>query len=229
MNTDNHRGWDGNTLKWIALLSMLIDHIGVIYLSYGSHALLSVYSLSRYIGRLSFPLFCFLLVEGFYHTGNLCKYVQRMLGFAFLAEIPYDLAIYGKLVKLDGQNVLFTFVIGLLVMWMLTKVELWSIPMYGIVLFGCAAAYLLRVDYSWYGILLIVVFYVFHDQKTKRNLAAAVLLFWQPASLVALLCIQWYNGERGRVNRTVFYWFYPVHLLILYALQYILMPARMGF
>lgn len=114
-------------------------------------------------------------------------------------------------------------------MWMLTKVELWSIPMYGIVLFGCAAAYLLRVDYSWYGILLIVVFYVFHDQKTKRNLAAAVLLFWQPASLVALLCIQWYNGERGRGNRTVFYWFYPVHLLILYVLQYILMPARMGF
>lgn len=87
------------------------------------------------------------------------------------------MAIYGKIVKLDGQNVLFTFVIGLLVMWMLTKVELWSIPMYGIVLFGCAAAYLLRVDYSWYGILLIVVFYVFHDQKTKRNLAAAVLLF----------------------------------------------------
>ena len=208
MNTGNHRGWDGNTLKWIALLSMLIDHIGVIYLSYGSHALLSVYSLSRYIGRLSFPLFCFLLVEGFYHTGNLRKYVQRMLGFAFLAEIPYDLAIYGKIVKLDGQNVLFTFVIGLLVMWMLTKVELWSIPMYGIVLFGCAAAYLLRVDYSWYGI---------------------VLLFWQPASLVALLCIQWYNGERGRGNRTVFYWFYPVHLLILYVLQYILMPARMGF
>ena len=229
MNTGNHCGWDGNTLKWIALLSMLIDHIGVIYLSYGSHALLSVYSFSRYIGRLSFPLFCFLLVEGFYHTGNLRKYVQRMLGFAFLAEIPYDLAIYGKIVKLDGQNVLFTFVIGLLVMWMLTKVELWSIPMYGIVLFGCAAAYLLRVDYSWYGILLIVVFYVFHDQKTKRNLAAAVLLFWQPASLVALLCIQWYNGEQGRGNRTVFYWFYPVHLLILYALQYILMPARMGF
>lgn len=104
MNTGNHRGWDGNTLKWIALLSMLIDHIGVIYLSYGSHALLSVYSLSRYIGRLSFPLFCFLLVEGFYHTGNLCKYVQRMLGFAFLAEIPYDLAIYGKIVKLDPRQ-----------------------------------------------------------------------------------------------------------------------------
>ena len=153
----------------------------------------------------------------------------NLLIFSIISEIPYDLAIYGKIVKLDGQNVLFTFVIGLLVMWMLTKVELWSIPMYGIVLFGCAAAYLLRVDYSWYGILLIVVFYVFHDQKTKRNLAAAVLLFWQPASLVALLCIQWYNGERGRGNRTVFYWFYPVHLLILYALQYILMPARMGF
>lgn len=138
---------------------------------------MSVYSLSRYIGRLSFPLFCFLLVEGFYHTGNLRKYVQRMLGFAFLAEIPYDLAIYGKIVKLDGQNVLFTFVIGLLVMWMLTKVELWSIPMYGIVLFGCAAAYLLRVDYSWYGILLIVVFYVFHDQKTKRNLGSCSAAF----------------------------------------------------
>lgn len=105
---------------------------------------------------------------------------KECLDLPFWRRIPYDLAIYGKIVKLDGQNVLFTFVIGLLVMWMLTKVELWSIPMYGIVLFGCAAAYLLRVDYSWYGILLIVVFYVFHDQKTKRNLAAAVLLFGSP-------------------------------------------------
>ena len=225
MNTGNHRGWDGNTLKWIALLSMLIDHIGVIYLSYGSHALLSVYSLSRYIGRLSFPLFCFLLVEGFYHTGNLRKYVQRMLGFAFLAEIPYDLAFGHKLIDVSEQNVMWTLLLGVIMMCFIEKFEYSFTAKMTVVLIAGFVAVLLKTDYSIWGILSIAIFYMQRYDRKNALLLTCFLMFaqgkMQSFGVLAIPFIMAYDGTKNDVKmpKYFFYAFYPVHILALWGIS----------
>ncbi len=129
------RGIPGSTLKLIAIFVMLIDHIGATileqmlisrgYFLYNTVAstdmanvrLYMIYSIMRMIGRLGFPLFCFLLVEGFVHTRNKGKYVIRLAMFALISEIPFDLAFHGKAFYFGYQNVFFTLLIGFLVMW----------------------------------------------------------------------------------------------------------------
>lgn len=212
---------------------MLTDHIGAVLLSGGSHSLFSAYSLCRQIGRLAFPVFCFLLVEGFCHTRNVNQYIARMFLFAWVAEIPYDLAFFGKIVKLDRQNVLFTFVIALLVLLLAERAGgtgfgglasfrehslTVNLKWWGIVLAGCVLAGYFRTDGSYFGIILILVFYYFRANHWHRNVIAGVTMCWQPASLLALPLVECYNGERGKGGKYFFYWFYPLHLFVLWCL-----------
>lgn len=135
-------------LKLIAIISMLIDHTGVIFFSSVDHP--ELYILSRGIGRLAFPIFVFLVVEGFYHTKDVKKYLKRLGIFALISEIPYDIALYkyetganviedvknvftggfhdDKLETLLGrfsgyQNVFFTLFLGLLLIYYMSLVE----------------------------------------------------------------------------------------------------------
>lgn len=121
----------GSTLKWIALLTMLIDHMGAVLLECG---VVQAYNLNlptafsyetslfffqadriiRQIGRISFPIFCFLLVEGFHYTSNRKKYALRLFLFALLSEIPFDLALQGTVLEFGYQNVMFTLLFGFL-------------------------------------------------------------------------------------------------------------------
>ncbi|MCH5267703.1 MAG: hypothetical protein J1E62_05090 [Lachnospiraceae bacterium] len=210
---------DGSTLKWIALITMLIDHIGFVFFSRGDNILFVVYTVCRQIGRISFPLFCFLLVEGFCHTRDVKKYILRMTGFAFLAEIPFDLLFRGKIVKLDAQNVLFTFVLGLVTLLLVKKNALWDIKTILTFLVMGGLAYFFRVDYTWFGIALILVFYYFRERPWERTMVAGAFLIWEPVSLLALLPIACYNGERGKGGKYFFYWFYPLHLLVLWMIK----------
>lgn len=130
------RGLSGSTLKIIAIITMLLDHIGAslvqpILASTASAAGVTDWSMPslaaaypgaaipyyalRYIGRISFPIFCFLLVEGFLHTKNLHKYCLRLAIFALVSEIPFDLAFHQTPFYQASQNVFFTLLIGLLV------------------------------------------------------------------------------------------------------------------
>lgn len=134
------RGLSGSTLKIIAVVTMLIDHIaavvfarriiamnrGYAIMDAGSRAfgwmadralLYAVYRSMRLIGRLGFPLFCFLLVEGFGRTKNVKKYALRLGIFALLSEIPFDLAFKGMFYNPGYQNVYFTLLLGLLCLW----------------------------------------------------------------------------------------------------------------
>ncbi len=131
------RGISGSTLKLVAIFTMLIDHTAATILQnilvargmnnldptdtqavmqfYADNASLNVLMVAmRLIGRIAFPIFCFLLVEGFLHTRNVAKYAIRLALFAAISEIPFDLAFYNKIPANNHQNVFFTLLIGLL-------------------------------------------------------------------------------------------------------------------
>ena len=135
------KGISGSTLKIIAIITMLIDHIGAGVLGRllvvrgmneaadlnawidANSTLVITYQMMRFVGRLAFPIFCFLLIEGFEHTHDVKKYALRLLSFCLVSEIPFDLLFNVKILESGYQNVFFTLFIGLMVMWGFQVVE----------------------------------------------------------------------------------------------------------
>ena len=123
-------GVTGSTLKIIAIIAMFIDHTAAIVLErmiympkYASISLYGIYGVMRLIGRLGFPIFCFLLIEGLCYTKDVKKYAGRLFLFALVSEIPFDLGFAGKAFYWQYQNVFFTLFIGLLVLIVFRYVE----------------------------------------------------------------------------------------------------------
>lgn len=229
----------GTTLKRIAVITMLTDHIGAAFFyiftsAYdGSVAFAGadvIYQILRIIGRTSFPIFCFLLVEGFLHTRSRWKYMSRLLVFALLSEIPFDLAFYDKICDMSMQNVFFTLVLGLLALGFICRGE----QVYeqsarirfvrGVLSFMgaagcCVAAELMRTDYGAAGVALIVILYLLRRNRFLACMTGYVFLglsAGQPWCFPAFLfVIPSYNGEKGRGYKYFFYVFYPAHLLVL--------------
>jgi hypothetical protein len=174
----------------------------------------------RKIGRISFPIYCFLIVEGFYHTKNLRKYILNCLIFALISEIPFDMAIYGKPIYIYYQNVYFTLVLGLIAIGILDRFKYkYDIKhlFYRLVIIAVFAGLgqVLEVDYHWRGILFIVMFYYCHDiEKWRRNIIGIAAFAYEITAPLAFIPIQLYNGQRGRQSKYLFYAIYPVHLLI---------------
>lgn len=236
-NDKKKMGISGSTLKIIAIVTMLIDHIGasiievgILDLRHNSYAQLmrnpdyiqwiQLDNILRLIGRVAFPIFCFLLVEGFLHTRDVKKYATRLLIFAAVSEIPFDLAIYHSFFETSHQNVFFTLFIGLLVMIGLKKFEQNKAIQLLIFLIGCFSAVILRTDYDYFGILLIIIFYVLRKNALAQTIVASLLLITSEITAIfAFIPIRLYNGERGLNLKYLFYWFYPVHLLILYIIS----------
>lgn len=240
------RGLSGSTLKLIAIITMLIDHVGAAVVARilasgdGSGTLYGVYFALRNIGRIAFPIFCFLLVEGFEHTRDRKKYALRLLAFALISEIPFDLAFSSKVLEFGYQNVFFTLFLGLLTIMAFHTVEekmgwhpllrgdgqqpkeYWRvllswIALTGVVLAGMGCAYLLRTDYAARGVMCILVLYLFRRNRGMQILAGCLAFFWwELPALVAFIPIAFYNGKRGWNIKYFFYLFYPVHLLLLY-------------
>lgn len=203
----------GSTLKLIAMGSMLIDHIGAIF--FYSEDFIVIYRICRNLGRLAFPIFCFLLVEGFVHTRNLKKYCIRLFLFGIIAEIPFDIAFNQKIYEPQYQNVFFTLAIGIMVLAGIKKWKNNLVLVWGATLFGCFASILMSSDYSYKGIIMIVLFYWFYEsQLLKYTFVALLNLSFQPFAILALIPIHLYNGGRGMKLKYIFYWFYPIHLLV---------------
>ncbi len=227
---------NGFELKLIAVATMLIDHIGCV--------LFPDQMVFRYIGRIAFPIFVFLIVEGFYHTRSIRKYEIRLLIFALISEIPFDLAFNDSVLEFQSQNVFFTLFLGLLMLDLITRagrgteaVKQQWIGILILVIF-VAAAYFLKTDYSAGGILLFYCFYIFRDRLIPKCIGLFVisLLVFGPIecwSLLALIPLIFYNGKRGfdsggklygahaegaaaALVKILFYIFYPVHLLIIH-------------
>ena len=235
----------GSTLKIIAMVCMLIDHTaavlfdrilisrgllnavnasdgGASFLSTGNTAVIYYADMiMRAIGRISFPIFCFLLIEGFMHTHDVKKYALNLGIFALVSEIPFDLAFAGKPFYLDYQNVFFTLFLGLLTIWAIDTVShkeikpnlQWIVKIL-IAAAGCLTAWLLQTDYDYKGIILILLLYLFHDQKFLCTLVSCMSLLWEAPACLAFIPINLYNGKRGISLKYFFYLFYPVHLLL---------------
>ena len=210
-------------LHIIAMTFMLMDHLWA--------TLLPAQDWLTCVGRLAFPIFAFMAVEGYFHTHSFKKYILRLLLFAVLSEIPFDLAFSGKAWYPAYQNVFFTLLLGLLVIAGLHLVEQHfagttvgkTILRVGlnavIILTGCVLALVLKTDYDFKGILAITVLYLFRNRK-KAQMWAGVIIFLLMDSLemfaaLSFILIWFYNGTRGRQNKYFFYFFYPAHFLLL--------------
>lgn len=209
---------NGNIIKWIAIITMVIDHVGAI--------LFPQYEIFRYIGRIAFPLFAFLLVEGYVHTSNVKKYLLRLLIFALISEIPFDIAMYGKAFYWGHQNIFWTLAAGLLVLTLIDRVckNKFAGMAGGFVLgfITLIIAEVVHADYGAGGIVLIFIFFYFKEKQWLKYILMAILFAVgygsvQLFGLIAVVPMMLYNGERGKYSmKYFFYVFYPVHLLILH-------------
>lgn len=232
-------GISGSVLKWIAILSMLIDHIACVFIFSNFQKdstcflqleqntldiIWDVYGIMREIGRLAFPIFCFLLVEGAAHTSNFKKYISRLFLFAFISEIPFDLAMHHQLFFWGTQNVYFTLFFGLLaIQGMAYFREKKALAWICVILAGIAAQ-VLHTDYGVHGIVIIMLFYLFRlEEKWKVILGsfyeAIIMGIGEAAAALAFIPMHFYNGKRGRQMKYFFYLFYPVHLFVLYLIN----------
>lgn len=210
-------------LKLMACFTMLLDHIGAVLMP--SMAL-------RAIGRIAFPLYCFLLVEGVAHTRNEKKYAKRLFIGALLAEIPFDFLFYGGM-NWKSQSVMVTLLLGFfMITWARKK---------GYILFPLSicffAAEFLGTDYGGWGIALIALFYITAEKSWAKLLQfiGMALIFWcmdsyripvcgykvpiEMFGLLAMLPIALYSGRKMTYSKAVqwgFYLFYPLHMIVLF-------------
>ena len=196
-------------LKMIAMITMVTDHLGAV--------LFPQYLVMRIIGRLSFPIYCFLLVEGAVHTKNIRKYSARLLLFAVISEIPYDLAFFGRALEFQHQNVFFTLFLGLMGIIILKTCKRGYLLGFLMVF----VAEFLRTDYGAFGVLFILLFCILRESDLLKMGFFGLLTFLNDRGTIkmyaclAIIPMLLYNGKRGYNIKYAFYVFYPLHLLIL--------------
>ncbi len=210
------KGLSGSAMKVIALVSMTVDHIAYYLMDNGTLQ----YDVMRTVGRMAFPTFAFLLVEGYVHTRSVRKYALNLLAFALISEVPWWLLNHD-----NTHNVFFTLLLGLVAIDLITRIGnkplLWCVIMASI----CANATWLHVDYEYSGILLICAFHFFQPDKVTKCLLATLFMYQYGVigglwlGLAVILC---YNGQRGFIKgqyaKYLCYAYYPLHLMLLFAL-----------
>lgn len=233
---------DALTLKLLAMAFMLLDHTWA-----------TVWDVPWFtmIGRLAFPIFAFQIAEGFFYTSNRKRYIQRMLLFALISEIPFNLMVSNSLRYPFHQNVMFTFLIALLLMSWMERAKEHKGKFIVVTAVCVVLAYLLGlltfVDYYHYGVFMVLLFYwtrnlrfgwviqllgMLYINHAMAGLQLSVEIFGQTVefgqqmlAVLALIPIWMYNGKQGYHSKTVqylCYGFYPGHMLLLYLLAVLL-------
>lgn len=222
---------NSNVLKILAMVLMLIDHMWA--------TIIPGNDWMHYVGRLAFPIFAFLIVEGFVNTSDLKKYLKRIFIFALIAEIPFNLMCSASIIFPFHQNVLFTLLLGLLCINEIDKIKKnpkikdISKGVFKILIF-ILISIIGFVDYGITGILTILAFYIFRNFKLAwlGQLISLVLLYTvfikgnsfiiniyereyflpiQSLGILALIPIWMYNGKRGRKSKVLQYVFYAFY------------------
>ncbi len=175
------------------------------------------------IGRIAFPIYCFLLVEGFVHTKNRRKYGMRLFAFALISELPWNFVHTGGLFC-GSQNVMFTLFFGycaLCVTEYLSNDKLKQIGALALLLLLCSFG---KIDYGASGLGLILIMYFLKERKAIQAICAGCMLSNGYAAALAFIPINLYNGERGcfrgNIAKYAAYLFYPVHLLLIGMAKY---------
>lgn len=224
------RRLSSNALKLTACVCMAVDHIGIVFMDNNY--------IMRAVGRLAFPVFAFLLVQGLLRTSDVRGYLLRLGIFAVVSEIPFDMAMHDTIWYPGAQNILFTLTAGLFAIYAMDSrgpIGRWKVE---IALAAALLAEFLRFDYGMAGVGIIVMFYLIEKERSgadaytlayfnkKQNIEIVVL-----SSLVYILClginqlyallamipVNMYSGERGRMKlKYFFYLFYPLHLLLIW-------------
>lgn len=214
---------NGSTLKTIAVISMVIDHCAYFLMTSDTRQ----YEVMRCLGRIAFPVFAFLAVEGFLHTRNRMHYLHTLLGFAVVSEVPW-LLLNGN----DGtHNVLFTLALGVTTLIFLDKLIKSNRTLsISVVLVMAYLAYYLGVDYDWRGMLMMAIFFILKSKGVSHSPFSRVLqlVFSFPlmmhygivGAMLACTVLFMYDGSRGFIQGSVakygFYAIYPVHLLLIW-------------
>ena len=222
------RIFSGAQLKYIAFLSMLIDHVNKALM----YPLITENGFLRYVsdvfdilGRVAFPLFMFFLVEGFFKTGNRFKYLLNLIVFGIISEIPFDLFQSAVLLQPNSNNVMFTLALALVMIWVIDELKvpksyiippvLWFPVSIIIVITVCLLSMIWGLDYEYHGILIAYFFYIFRNNPILSIIGGYLSIFKTPWALLGFGLTLTYNGKRGKQNKILNYLFYPVHLLIL--------------
>lgn len=244
------KGISQESLKLLACITMLLDHIGAILIltlyrnastAISSHAafLRELYQVLRIVGRLAFPIYCFLLSEGIHHTRNPKQYCLRLLIAAAIAELPYDLALRGGFTW-EKQSVMVTLLLGFLALESMKRCPQLLLKLLIPLPFAWLAGKL-RCDYGANGIYLMVLFFLTRevryapllqvlgmwflfspDHRMALNWLNGVTLTTQEWSVLSVIPIALYSGEkryRSKGLQWAFYLFYPVHLTVLWILK----------
>lgn len=233
-------------LHILAMALMLCDHLWATVVP-GNNWLTD-------IGRIGFPIFAFMTVEGFFHTKNLKKYVKRLFIFALISEIPFNLIMGSRAFYPLHQNVLWTFLIGIGLMWINENAKDKTLPKRFMVaaitvVMGFILGIISFCDYYHAGVLTVLVFYFFRERKWQNFLLQFICLWYinteilsgfyyefeifgtkievlrQSFAMFAMVPIWLYKGKQGVYNKGIkafYYWFYPVHLFVLWIIREII-------
>lgn len=221
----------GSVLKLIACIAMLSDHLAKFWFyrfSWANEVWFSVagrdISLSQFMqmfGRFAFPIFVFLLVEGFEKTKNRRRYGINLLVLALLSEIPFNLMNGGTLLFMK-QNVMFTLLLGYLAMWSLEYFKNKPIISLAMLVVMFLVSRYMQADYRTAGFIFILLMYGLRKERIIQAVACPVLLQMKLMVFLSLVLTCLYNGKRGFIKtpflKYCFYAFYPVHMLVIYLL-----------
>ena len=227
------RFFSGSSLKVLAMLIMLIDHSASHLLRHYPPAMeplftfngigYSLYRILRDVGRIAFPIFCFLLVEGFLNTRDRRKYGLNLFIFACISEIPWNLIQNSTIWYREKQNVFFTLFLGYLAFCAIEHFKENQFMQLVCMAALFAAAWNMKADYGWKGYTFLLVMYWLHDHSAAQMMVGGAVLSYEWKASFAFLPINMYNGKRGFIRgkcmKYFFYAFYPLHITIIVILR----------
>ena len=221
---------NGAQLKYIAFLSMLIDHTNnalITPLLNGTGWLLHLSNLFSILGRIAFPIFIFFIVEGFFKTSSRKRYLITLLAFGMISEVPFDMFTSKTFFSPYWNNMMFTLVLCLITIWVIDSLKekisnkiVWHIVSIVVVAICSAVAMALSLDYDYHAIIVAYLFYIFYDRPVLGAALGYLSIIKELYSFFGFGIVLTYNGERGRQYKWFNYLFYPVHILILGMLRF---------
>ncbi len=227
------RGLTSNQLKLLAIIAMVVDHCTIAFVPYSSWA----YGPLRFVGRLTAPIMCYFIAEGYYHTSNLKKYMTRLFVMAVVSHVPHNLCMgFSVLEFWQATDVLFSLLLGLIA---LSAYNAKDMPvLLRLAVIGCCCILAYPADWNYIAVLMILGFGIFHRSKNMKSVSHAVVgslhclqavftnayvtPLMRTGIFVSIPILRLYNGQRGRKSKFIqwgFYIFYPAHLLAIYLLK----------